>query len=102
MTMFRTLAAIRMVAVAGVFALFIPAAAQTAVPQDDRAPLQIEVKELQIPVIVRDAGGKEARDLTQANFHVFDEGKLRTITGFSVLHSASAQSLTQPASQTNT
>jgi VWFA-related protein len=102
MTILRALAAIPLVAVAGVFALSIPTAEQAAAPQDDRTPLQIEVKELQIPVIVRDAGGKEVRDLTQANFQVFDEGKLRTIIGFSVLHSASAQSPTQPASLTNT
>jgi VWFA-related protein len=93
----------RRVLLAGLFALLLPAAAQVAPPaitQDEHAPLRIEVKELLIPVIVRDAHAKEVQDLTQADFQVFDNGKLQTITGFSVLRFASRESLRQESSQT--
>ena len=92
----------RRVLLAGLFALLLPAAAQV-VPsepsQDDRAPLRIEVKELLIPVIVRDGHAKEVQDLTEADFQVFDNGKLQTITGFSVLHFASGESTRQESGQ---
>ena len=93
----------RRVLLTGLFALLLPAAAQVAPPEvshDDHAPLRIEVKELLIPVIVRDAHAKEVHDLTQADFQVFDNGKLQTITGFSVLHFAGGDSPGQEGSQT--
>lgn len=76
-------------------ALFIggSAVAGQGVPQlaapPDQAPLRIEVKALQIPVVVRDAHGQVVADLTQADFDVFDQGKRQAITGFTVIRSAS-------------
>jgi len=92
----------RSVLLAGLFGLLLPATAQVAPPisQDDHAPLRIEVKELLIPVIVRDAHTKEVQDLTQADFQVFDNGKPQTLTGFSVLHFASRESPRQESSET--
>jgi len=92
----------RSVLLAGLFGLLLPATAQVAPPisQDDHAPLRIEVKELLIPVIVRDAHTKEVQDLTQADFQVFDNGKPQTLTGFSVLRFASRESPRQESSQT--
>jgi hypothetical protein len=73
----------------GLSAFCFRAAAQIApstASQDDHVPLRLEVKELLIPVIVRDGHAKEIGDLTEADFQVFDNGKLQTITGFSALH----------------
>lgn len=89
---------------ASLFAFVLPATAQVApaASQDDRASLRIEVKELLIPVIVRDTHGNEIQDLTQADFQVFDNGKQQTIAAFSALHFTSqfpGQTANHPSSE---
>jgi VWFA-related protein len=92
----------RSVLLASMLAFVLPATGQVApaASQDDHASLRIEVKELLIPVIVRDTQGNEVQDLTQADFQVFDNGKLQTVTAFSALHFTSTQIPGQPAGQT--
>ena len=50
--------------------------------------LHVEVPELLVPVVVRDKQGRAVGKLGQSDFTVFDQGKIRAITGFSVVKSA--------------
>jgi VWFA-related protein len=57
----------------------------------------VEVPELLVPVVVRDKQGHAVGSLGKADFTVFDQGKARAITGFSVMKSALAGSTAQAA-----
>jgi VWFA-related protein len=50
--------------------------------------LHVEVPELLIPAVVRDKQGRAVGKLGQSDFTVFDQGKIRAITGFTVVKSA--------------
>jgi VWFA-related protein len=50
--------------------------------------LHVEVPELLIPTVVRDKQGRAVGKLGQSDFTVFDQGKIRAITGFTVVKSA--------------
>jgi VWFA-related protein len=50
--------------------------------------LHVEVPELLIPAVVRDKQGRAIGKLGQSDFTVFDQGKIRAITGFTVVKSA--------------
>jgi VWFA-related protein len=52
--------------------------------------LHVEVPELLIPAVVRDKQGRAVGKLGQSDFTVFDQGKVRAITGFTVVKSAAA------------
>ena len=59
--------------------------------------LQMNVDRVLVPVIVRDVHGNTINDLKQEDFRVFDNGKLRSISGFTVeQHGAVAQAQTAP------
>lgn len=75
----------------------LPAVASTAQPQADSAlpshaaadpdlhePLRVNVNAVLIPVIVRARDGSSVDGLTRQDFSIFDDGKPREITGFSV------------------
>jgi hypothetical protein len=46
------------------------------------------VNEVLVPVVVRDSQGQAVGNLTRDDFQVFDNGKLQTITGFTVIKRA--------------
>jgi VWFA-related protein len=52
--------------------------------------LHVEVPELLIPAVARDKQGRAVGKLGQSDFTVFDQGKVRAITGFTVVNSAAA------------
>jgi VWFA-related protein len=53
--------------------------------------LHVEVLELLIPAVVRDKQGHVVGKLGQSDFTVYDQGKIRAITGFTVVKSAGAE-----------
>jgi VWFA-related protein len=80
----KTLAVI--VLFAGVFALraqFLAAQAPETTASDS-ATLQVHVRSVLVPVVVRDAQGHAVGNLKQEEFRVFDQGKRRTIIGFAL------------------
>ncbi len=68
----------------------IPVIAQQAPIPDSGLTLHVEVPELVVPVVVRDKHGHAVGNLAKEDFAVFDQGKLRTITGFTAITSAPA------------
>ncbi|HWA93270.1 MAG TPA: VWA domain-containing protein [Terracidiphilus sp.] len=83
------------------FALLLaasPALAAQSPTQSAPPPLRVEVNALLIPVVVHDTHDRILDNLAQSDFHVFDDGKERAITGFSVLRAApNAATDTPPA-----
>jgi VWFA-related protein len=58
-------------------------AQQTTEPAPS-AVIKAKVNEVLVPVVVRDAKGRAVRNLSKEDFQVFDNGKPRTITGFTI------------------
>jgi len=50
--------------------------------------ITVKVNEVIVPVVVRNAQGDSVGTLTKEDFQVFDDGKLQTLTGFSVTERA--------------
>lgn len=50
------------------------------------------VNEVLVPAVVRDAQGRAVGNLKKENFQVFDDGKLKTITGFTIINRATEPS----------
>jgi len=71
-------------------------------PSQQPPLLQVHVREVLIPVVIRGADGHEVGDLKQEDFKVFDQGKQRKITGFSLQPSpaseAAINTVREPAS----
>jgi VWFA-related protein len=63
---------------------------------DSGTTLQVEVRAVLVPVVVRDATGHAVGNLTEKDFKVFDQGKKRTITGFNVESSVVEKQSAQP------
>jgi VWFA-related protein len=55
-----------------------------------------------VPVVVRDSHGREVGNLKKEDFRIFDRGKLRTISGFSVQERGLPQALTGPGGPPST
>ncbi len=91
----------QLVAVA-VCALVLPLHAQDAPQAPRESPdqggvmLHIHVNAVLVPVVVRDAQGLAVGDLKQEDFKVFDQGKPRPLSGFSVQQGAPLQGSAQP------
>lgn len=68
-------------------------------PEPGGLVLQIHVNAVLVPVVVRDAQGKAVGGLKQENFKVFDQGKPRPLSGFSVQESPQVEAQTQAAAQ---
>lgn len=64
-----------------------------AQPQDAKVKESITVSVVEVPVTVVDHDGNPIRGLTAANFQMYDDGKLRTVTGIDSIDFASAQSM---------
>jgi VWFA-related protein len=67
-------------------------------PASEGTVLHIHVSSVLVPVVVRDAQGRAVGDLKQEDFKVFDQGKRRSIIGFSLQQSATSEGA-QPAVQ---
>ena len=87
--------------VASVAAASIPTTATTVPQQPPSLPLaqptgsadkgytlRVQVNAILVPVVVRDKQDRAIGDLTAKDFTVFDQGKPRPVTGFTVVHAA--------------
>ncbi len=74
--------------------------AQDSTPQKPDAGgfiLQVHVNAVLVPVVVRDAQGHAIGDLKESDFKVFDQGKLRKPSGFTVQQGAALEGAAQTA-----
>lgn len=62
--------------------------AQDEPPVPGIPQITVKVNEVIVPVVVRNAQGESVGTLTKEDFQVFDDGKLQTLTGFSVIDRA--------------
>jgi len=60
-------------------------------PGSVNTTLKVQVNAVLVPVIVRDAQGHALGDLKQEDFKVFDQGKRRTLSGFSIEKGAAVE-----------
>ena len=75
-------------------------AAQQAKQVEETAPsFQVNVDRVLVPVVVRDKQGRMVDDLKKEEFQVFDNGKLRTVSGFSVSLRGSTEAIKNKESQ---
>jgi len=74
--------ALAFLAVGLCFAQISPAPANT--PPAQAPPVEVNVSRVLIPVVVRDKQGHAIGDLTESDFTVFDNGKKRPLSGFSI------------------
>ncbi|HVO58126.1 MAG TPA: VWA domain-containing protein [Dongiaceae bacterium] len=59
--------------------------------------ISVTVNSVIIPVVVRDAQGNPIGDLTKGDFELLDNGKPRSITGFTIQHRAASSAGNEPA-----
>lgn len=78
-------------------ALQQPQPLQSAPPADSGVTLHVEVKSVLVPVVVRDAMGQAVGGLTEKDFKVFDQGKLRPLSGFSIEQNTPLEASAEPA-----
>ncbi len=79
------------------------AEAQQGQPPEPTIPqITVKVNEVIVPVVVRNAQGESVGTLTKEDFQVFDDGKLQTLTGFSVTeHTGESNPAVAPALTNN-
>ena len=62
----------------------LASASAAQAPQNTTPDVRLNVERILVPVVARDAQGNPVSDLKEADFSVFDNGKPRTISGFTV------------------
>jgi VWFA-related protein len=70
--------------------------------KDAEAPgftLQVDVNKVLVPVIVRDKSGHVVKDLKREDFRVFDDERLRTVSGFTVEQHATVEATAKDEKQ---
>ena len=77
-----------------------PAQSPLSSAQEPGPTLQVNVRSILIPVVVRDAKGHAIGDLKQEDFKVFDQGKPRRLSGFSLQQGAPLEAQPNTAAQT--
>ena len=61
--------------------------------------LKVDVNKVLVPVVVRDKSGHVVRDLKREDFRVFDDGKPRTVSGFTVERHATVEATAKDEKQ---
>jgi VWFA-related protein len=86
-----------------VLTLSVGAATQAGqLPASGIPEIKVKVNEVIVPVVVRNEQGESVGTLTKEDFQVFDDGKLQTLTGFSVIDRAGqSNSAVSPAPENN-
>ncbi len=78
---------------------FLSIAQQPDAPSAQSFHMELSVNKLLVPVVVRDAQGRVLSDLKKGDFQVFDQGKPRAISGFSVLLRGAKSRPPEPVAQ---
>ncbi len=69
---------------------------ETSVADGD-VKIQVNVNAVLVPVVVRDEHGRAVGNLRKEDFQVFDQGRLRPISGFSIQKRAAVEVAAEPA-----
>jgi VWFA-related protein len=77
----------------------LTAAQQTKQVEETTPNFQVNVDRVLVPVVVRDKQGRTVDDLKEEDFQVFDNGKQRSVSGFSVVLRGSTEAIKNKASQ---
>jgi VWFA-related protein len=87
----KTLAVIVLLTGAVALRSQLPTVQAPETPASEGATIQVHVRSVLVPVVVRDAQGHAVGNLKQEDFKVFDQGKRRTIIGFTLQQEESGQ-----------
>jgi VWFA-related protein len=84
-------------AIKAAYAQFERAATAAAEPAAAGVTIKVEVRQVLVPVVVRDKEGHHVSGLTQADFHVFEDGVAQKISSFAVESAGVGSAASAPA-----
>ncbi|MDW5267100.1 MULTISPECIES: VWA domain-containing protein [Acidobacteriaceae] len=85
----------------GLFSCANAAAQGTPKPKGSPYEIQVTVKKVLVPVVVRDKQGHSVGDLKEEDFHVFDNGKPRPLSAFTIEKRIGTETATASNSENN-